>query len=160
MKTSQSVLGVAGLLVLGLTALSLSSCGDETAPQGATISAPGDLEVTYANSTGGSGITALPLQFQVLDADGNPLPGVAIRFFGGGEVTRLSDRTGAVLTTSDPLLFETTTNDQGMSSVDVYAVWDVPACSGTEDLTGNGTVTASVGVASATWTVDFTVSQC
>lgn len=160
MNKSQSALRVAGLLILGLTAFSLSSCGDETAPQGAAISAPGDLDVTYTNSGGGPDLTASPLQFQVLDAKGNPLPGVTIRFFGGGEVDRLADRTGAVLTTSDPLLFETTTNDQGLSETDVYARWQVPACSATEDLSGNGTVTASVGVASATWTVSFTASQC
>jgi hypothetical protein len=151
---------VAGLLLLGLASLSLASCGDETVPQGATVSAPGDIEVTYQNSAGGPAFTAAPLQFQVLDASGNPLPGVTIRFFAGGEVDRLADRTGAVLSTSDPLLFETTTNDQGLSPTDIYARWQVPACSATEDLSGTGTVTASVGVASATWTVSFTASQC
>jgi hypothetical protein len=117
--------------------------------------------VTIANSGAGFDLlTASPLQFQVLDADGNPAPGVTIRFFAGGAVNRLADRTGAVLTTADPALFETTTNDQGLSPTDVYARFGVPACSATEDVSATGTVTASVGVASALWTVTVTASQC
>jgi hypothetical protein len=152
---------VAGLLLLGLAALSLSSCGDETAPAGATISAPGDLTVTYTNSAGGTDGTASPLVFQVLDASGNPVPGVTIRFFGGGAVFMLSDRTGTTaLNGSDATLFETTTDDQGLSPTDIYAQWVVPACSAAEDISTSGTVTASVGVATATWTVSITASQC
>lgn len=160
MNTSPLATRVAGLLLMSLAILSLTSCGDETAPPGATISAPGDLTVTYASSPGGTDMTALPLEFQVLDASGNPVPGVTIRFFGGGAVDRLADRTGAVLTTSDPVLFETTTNDQGLSPTDVYARWLVPACDPAADVSINGTVTASIGVTSATWTVSITASTC
>jgi hypothetical protein len=147
------------LLILGLTALLLSSCGDETAPQGATISGPGDLTVTYTNWPGTPDGTASPLVFQVLDADGNPAPGVTIRFFGGGAVFSLSDRAGAALNSADATFFETTTNDQGLSPTDIYADWSVPSCS-TEDITTTGSVTASVGVASAIWTVTITASAC
>ncbi len=160
MKTSSTAKRVAGLLLLGLASLSVASCGDETAPQGATISAPGDLAVTYDPSPGVSG-TASPLEFQVLDASGNPVPGATIRFFAGGSVFMLSDRTGTVaLNGSDATLFETTTNDQGLSSTDIYAQWLVPACDAAADVSTTGTVTASVGVASATWTVTITTKQC
>lgn len=161
MNTSQSALRVAGLLILGLTALSLSSCGDETAPQGATISAPADLDVTYSNSPGGTSGTASPLAFQVLDAEGNPLPGVTIRFFAGGSVFMLSERTGTTaLNGADAMLFETTTNDQGLSPTDVYAQWTVPACDPAADVSVMGTVSASVGVTTALWTVNITATQC
>ncbi|MEW6682827.1 MAG: hypothetical protein AB1451_07880 [Nitrospirota bacterium] len=161
MNTISTAKRVAGLLVLSLAALSLSSCGDETTPQGATISAPGDLTVTYSNSGGGTDGTASPLAFQVLDASGNPVPGVTIRFFAGGAVFMLSDRTGGTaLNGADATLFETTTDDQGLSPTDVYAQWVVPACSAAEDISVNGTVTASVGVATAIWTVNVTASQC
>lgn len=154
MKISHAGTRVASLLLWGLTALVLSSCGDETAPPGATISGPKDLTVTYA------GGTASPLQFQVLDANGKPLPGVTIRFFAGGRVSMLSDRTGTTLNGADPKLFETTTNDQGLSPTDIYAQWTVPACNPAADVSDTGTVTASIGVATATWTVTTTTKKC
>jgi hypothetical protein len=158
-NTSQSATRLARLL-LGLAALSLSSCADDTSPPGATISSPSDLTITYSNSPGFDTLTASPLAFQVLDADGNPSPGVAIRFFAGGGVNRLADRTGAALTTADPALFETTADEQGLSPTDVYARFSVPACDPAEDVSNTGTVTASVGVASATWTVTVTAKSC
>lgn len=159
MKTSHEGMRVAGLLLGGFAALFLSSCGDETAPQGATISAPADLTVTYDPSPVTDG-TASPLVFQVLDADGNPAPGVTIRFFAGGAVFMLSDRSAVALNSTDNRFFETTTNDQGLSPTDIYAQWGVLSCDATADVSTTGTVTASIGVASATWTATITTKQC
>lgn len=172
MNTSQLALRVAGLLILGLTALSLSSCGDETAPQGATISAPGDGTISYLSPIiDFYGQTSGPLQFQVLDQNGDPLPGVTIRFFGGTQTVALARRgipnpltpSFTPLNSSDALLFETTTDDRGLSPTDVYPTWLVPACAvppaTVADIKVNAIVTASVGNASATWTMSIT-SKC
>ena len=143
-----------------LAMVSLTGCGDDTAADGTTIVAPGDLTVTYTNSGGGTNSTAAPLEFQVSDAKGNPVPGVKIQFFSGGSVGALTNRTGTALTSTDPTFFETTTDDRGLSPTDVYARWAYPACNSTEDVTTTGSVEATVGVASATWTVTSTASQC
>lgn len=174
MNTNSTAKRVAGLLILSLVALSLASCGDETAPPGATISAPGDGTVEY-DSPGVSFVdqTAAPLQFQVLDQNGAPLPGVKIRFFGGSETVALSQRgipdplslSFTPLNANDWTFFETTTDERGLSPTDVYANWIVSACpvvvapATPEDITGNATVMASVGSASAIWTVTIT-SKC
>jgi len=142
-----------------LAIVSLTGCGDDTAADGTTIVAPGNLTVTYTNSGGGTDATAAPLEFQISDSKGNPVPGVKVRFFAGGSVFALSDRAGIALN-ADPTLFETTTDDRGLSPRDIYARWSVPACNATEDVTATGSVEASIGVASATWTVTITASQC
>jgi hypothetical protein len=143
-----------------LAIVSLTGCGDDTAADGTTIVAPGNLTVTYTNSGGGADGTAAPLEFQISDSKGNPAPGVKVRFFAGGAVFALSDRAGTALTSTDATLFETTTDDRGLSPTDIYARWSVPACNSTEDVTTTGSVEASIGVASATWTVTSTASQC
>jgi hypothetical protein len=104
--------------------------------------------------------TAAPLEFQVVDADGNPLPGVHIRFFAGGNVIMLMDRSGNPLTPADQWFFETTTNDQGVSPQDIYAAWAVAQCNATGDVELTGTVTATVGVTSTTWTLTAVSSTC
>jgi hypothetical protein len=158
---------MAGLLVLGLTSLSLWSCGDETAPQGATIVAPADETIEYAQPPFDfAGQTSGPLQFQVIDENGNPLPGVKIRFFGGSQTLALTERgvdslnfIFTPLDSSDATFFETTTDERGLSPVDIYATYFVSGCVAAEDITGNATVTASVGSASAVWTIGIT-STC
>ncbi len=138
----------------------LAGCGDDTAADGATVVAPGDTTVSYDSGSGG-GIdrTSGPLDFQVSDAKGNPVPGVKIRFFAGGRVFALTDRAGTALTPTDMAFFETTTDDRGLSPTDIYARWNIPTCDLTADVTKNGTVRASVGVASAVWTVNITVKK-
>jgi hypothetical protein len=96
----------------------------------------------------------------VLDADGNPAPGVTIRFFAGGAVFMLSDRSAVALNSTDNRFFETTTNDQGLSPTDIYAQWVVLPCDATADVSTTGTVTASIGFESATWTATITTKQC
>ncbi len=147
-------------MYLLLTMVPLTGCGDDTAADGTTVTAPGNLTVTYTNSGGGTDGTAAPLEFQVADAKGNPVPGVKVRFFGGGAILRLMDRSGNALTPTDVTFFETTTDDRGLSPTDIYTRWSVPACNATEDVTATGTVEATIGVASATWTVTITASQC
>lgn len=156
---------VAGLLGMVLAALSVSSCSDDTAPQGATIVAPGELTMTYSGVPVGGAPDSLgvPLEFQVLDADGNPLPGVRVRYFSGVMITQLADRadtaTAVPLTPSAPLTFETETNEQGLSPTDIFAHWFVTDCGvSTTDIETTGNVIATVGVASAEWTVNITTS--
>jgi hypothetical protein len=112
-----------------------------------------------------------------------PLSGATIRFFGGVQVVALTDRNGLgqlgagtpclgflllpqnCLNPSDNLFFQTLTDERGLSPTDVYAVWFVPQCK--HDLTDatkagpdvvvTGTVEATVGVASKTWTITITV---
>lgn len=158
MKTMGTIQRVAVCLVL--TIIPLTGCGDETAPLGATVSGPGKLTVTYSSAGNFNDITSAPLEFKVLDAKGKPLPGVTIRFFAGGSVVALTDRSGVPLNASDQWLFETTTDDRGLSPVDIYALWYVPPCDIAAALTVNGTVEASIGVSTAVWTVEIKVDMC
>ena len=136
-----------------------TGCGDDTAADGTTVVAPGATTVSYFSSGGGgTDRTSAPLEFQVSDAKGNPVPGVKIRFFAGGRVFALTNRANTALN-SDAAFFETTTDDRGMSPTDIYAWWSMPDCDLTADVTANGTVHASVGVASANWTVNITVKK-
>jgi hypothetical protein len=97
----------------------------------------------------------------VVDADGNPLPGIKIRFFGDVMITMLADRadtaTALPLNASNPLTFETETNDQGLPPTDIFAHWLVTDCGGgTTDIETTGNVIATIGVASAEWKVNIT----
>lgn len=159
MKTIWARLARVGLC-LSLAILPLG-CGDETAPQGATVVAPADSTLTVSGSGGSTEITDTPLAFQVRDKNGNPLPGVEIRFYGGNlsQTSALTNRGGVPLNSADPLFFETITDDRGLSPTDVYAQFFVPACSAT-DLSVTANVTASVGVASAEWVLSITVKAC
>ena len=149
-----------GAVYLLFAIVPLAGCGDDTAADGTTVVAPGDTTVSYFSSGGGvNRQTSAPLEFQVSDAKGNPVPGVKVRFFAGGRVYALSDRAGTVLTPTDMAFFETTTDDRGMSPTDIYAWWSVPVCDLTADVTASGTVKATVGVASANWTVNITVKK-
>ncbi|MBI3608792.1 MAG: hypothetical protein HY207_12565 [Nitrospirae bacterium] len=158
MKTMGTMQRVAMYLLL--TMVPLTGCGDDSAAVGTTVAAPGGLTVIYTNSGGGTAGTAAPLEFRVSDANGNPVPGVKVRFFGGGAIQRLMDRSGNALTSTDVTFFETTTDDRGLSPTDVYARWSVPVCNATADATATGSVEATIGVASATWTVSITASKC
>ena len=148
-----------GAVYLLFAIVPLAGCGDDTAADGTTVVAPGDTTVSYSSSGGGvNRQTSAPLEFQVSDAKGNPVPGVKVRFFAGGRVFALSDRANVALN-SDATFFETTTDDRGMSPTDIYPRWSVPVCDLTADVTVTGTVRASVGVASANWTVNITVKK-
>ncbi len=151
-----------GAVYLLFAIVPLAGCGDDTAADGTTVVAPGDTTASYFSSSGsgsGTGQTSGPLDFQVSDAKGNPVPGVKIRFFAGGRVFALTDRAGTALTPTDMAFFETTTDDRGLSPTDIYPLWSIPACDLTADVTASGTVRASVGVASANWTVNITVQK-
>lgn len=160
------------LYLLGLIfGLLLLGCGDENAPSGATITGPGDLTVDYIDNFNFSlDQTAAPLEFQVLASDGTtPVPGVNIRFFAGGEVIRLANRQGIALNPSDSFFFETETDNRGLPETDIYAVWGVPPCEGDPagdstvagpDVTVTGSVEASIGVSTFTWTVTITSKGC
>lgn len=163
MKTIPTAQRVAGILVSVLMAFSLSSCSDETAPQGATIVPPGDLTVSYSGVPGTGSVDSwnVPLGFQVLDANGKPLPGIRIRFFGDNMILQLADRadtiTAVPLDPSNPTSFETTTNDQGIPSTDIFAHWVIVPCGGsTSDINTSGNVVASIDVATVEWKVDIT----
>ncbi len=171
MKTIVTGKRLAGLLGLSLAALSLASCGDETAPPGATISAPGDSTIEYLGPTAAfCDQTAGPLVFAVLDQNGNPLPGVTVRFFGGSQTIALAQRgidSAACVTTplnsTDATFFETTTDERGLSPVDIYPSWLVPGCPAVvppatpEDIDVTASVMASVGTATVVWKADITV---
>ena len=156
MKTMGPMLRGAVYLLFAI--VPLAGCGDDTAADGTTVVAPGALTVSYPSGNGGTDRTAGPLEFQVSDATGNPVPGVKVRFFAGGEVFALTNRANVALN-SDARFFETTTDDRGMSPTDIYAWWNVPSCDLTADVAVNGTVQATVGVASANWTVSITVKK-
>ena len=161
MNTMGPMLRVAVYLLFAI--VPLAGCGDETAPQGATVVAPADSTLIITGSGGGTTITDAPLAFQVRDKNGNPLPGVAIRFYGGGnlsQTTALTNRSGVPLNSADPLLFETITDDRGLSPTDVYAQFTYAACNATADLSMTANVTASVGVASDEWVLSITVKKC
>lgn len=168
MNTSRISIRAAGFLVLGLAALSLSSCGDETAPNGAVIAAPGDLDIEYDHpAIDFYDQTAGPLEFQVFDQNGDPVPGVKIRFFGGTQTVALTQRgipdplstSFTPLNASDALFFETTTDERGLSPTDIYATWLVPGCTAATDITVSAKVIASLGNTSAVWTANIT-SKC
>ena len=183
MKQSRSGWLVSQLGFLSLVIL-LFGCGEEVATPGAQIVPPGDATFTYQPTSGGLDTTASPLEFQVFipgdePDETKPMPGATVRFFGGGQVVLLTDREGVLelidtgtvslentLNPDDPLFFETQTDDRGLSPTDVYAVWFVPQCKADPttpttkagpDISVTGTVTATVGVASATWKVNITV---
>lgn len=161
MNTMGPMLRVAVYLLFAI--VPLAGCGDETAPQGATVVAPADFTLTVSGSGGSTLITDAPLDFRVRDKDGNPLPGVAIRFYGLGNLTQttaLTDRSGVPLNSADPLFFETITDDRGLSPTDVYAQFVVPACSATADLSVTANVMASIGVSSDEWVLSITVKTC
>jgi hypothetical protein len=69
------------------------------------------------------------------------------------------------LTPNDNTSFETETDEVGLSPTDVYAVWAVPQCQSDptdpnqpgDDIEVTGTVTATVGTASMTWTINIIV---
>lgn len=151
------------LVCLSLVVIPLG-CGDDTAPHGATVVAPADFTLTVVNSGAGyTSITDAPLAFQARDKNGNPLPGVLMRFYGGGNLSQtvaLTDRSGVPLNPVDPVFFETVTDERGLSPKDVYAAFDVPACNSTEDVSVTANVTASVGTASDEWVLSITASQC
>ena len=153
----------------GLGLLMFVGCGEEVATPNGKIVGPGDSEVTFLDSPGFLGITAGPLEFQVFQPadtpdEAKPMPGVTVRFFGGGQVVALTDRDGNDLNPNDPLFFETETDDRGLSPTDVYAVYFVPRCKANpadptqpgDDIVVTGEVMGTVGVDSDTWTINIT----
>lgn len=156
-----------GASLLCLIFLFLVGCAEEEALTGAEIIAPEDGTVTYLNSLGGVDRSASPLEFQVVGADGKtPSEGVKIRFFGGSETAALTDRNGNPLNQEDPLFFETTTDDRGLSPIDIFAVWAIPPCKADStdptkpgpDTTVTATVTATVGIDSKIWNLTIIVT--
>ncbi len=146
--------------------LILAGCAEEEALTGAEIIAPEDSSITYDNSPGGFDQSAAPLEFQVVGADGKtPSEGIKIRFFGGLETAALADRNGNPLNQEDPLFFETTTDERGLSPMEVFVLWEVPRCKADladptipgPDTTVTATVTVTVGIDSKTWTMTITV---
>jgi hypothetical protein len=144
-------------------------CGDNTAISGSSVTVSSDLTVEYpcpagATSTaGGLDILGSPLEVHVFGPDGKtPLPGVKVQFyFGGGGANALTDRSGTVfLNPSDPLYFETITNEFGVPQGDVYPTWVVPGSNSTVDVTLKASVSVSIGVASKLWTVTATAKKC
>ena len=162
MKTRGTTLRVAVYLLLAIAPL--AGCGDDTAPQGATVTAPANVTFTVNNSGAGyNDITDVPLEFKVRDKGGNPLPGVAIRFYCGGNLSQtvaLTNRSGVPLNSAIPLLFETITDDRGLSPTDVYAQFAVPACNATADVSVTVNVQASIGISSAEWVLSITAKKC
>lgn len=169
MKHSRSEWLLSQLGFLSLVIL-LFGCGEEVATPGALIVAPGDTTISYEPSQGFFDITASPLEFQVFEPgdepdETKPMPGATVRFYGGLQVDSLTDRDGNILNPADRLFFETQTDSRGLSPTDIYAVYFVPQCKADPtdptvngpDLTVTGTVTASIGVDSATWTINITV---
>lgn len=169
------LLSLLGFLAIGI---GVFGCGEEVATPGASIAAPPDVEFTYTNWPGSIEVTAAPLEFQVF-VDENaidepldeprPMPGATVRYYGGGQVldqvVALTDREGNVLNPEDPLFFETQTDSRGLSPTDIYVAFSVPQCQADPtdptaagpDINVTGTVLATIGVDSATWTVNITV---
>ena len=146
----------------------LYACGEEVATPGATIVGPADSTFTYFDSPGFLDRTSGPLEFQVFIPGGGetePMPGATVRYFGGSHVVSFEDRDGNTLNPDDPVFVEIQTDSRGLSPVDIYPVWFVPQCEADPDdlaadgpdVTVNGTVTATVGVASATWNIAIIV---
>lgn len=173
MKHSRSGWLVSQLGFLNLVIL-LFGCGEDVATPGAKIVAPEDVEFTYLNWPGSIEITAAPLEFQVFEPgdepdETKPMPGATVRYYGGGQVldqvVALTDRDGNTLNPADPLFFETETDSRGLSPTDIYVAFSVPQCQADPadptkdgpDISVTGTVLATIGVDSATWTVNITV---
>jgi hypothetical protein len=165
MKQGRSMT-VFGPCLFGFILLLLAGCGSEEALSGAMILGPADSEITYTLSPGFLDITASPLDFQVVGADGKtPVEGVKLRFYGGGHTEALVHRDGTPFNPEDPLFFETTTDARGLPSAEVFTVYRVPPCKADfdddqkagPDGTYTAHVTASVGVASKVWHLTMTV---
>jgi hypothetical protein len=131
----------------------LSACGDETAPVGATISAPSDATI---NVSSGGFPPDMVLTFGVTDANGNALPGVEIDFFaassatGGSASQLLDDGSNALVPGASTLK----TDDRGLATV-IFQIGFSTACAGTDD--GGGIVSASVRVAVRSGPEPYTV---
>ena len=158
MTTSRLVRVLATVCLLG--GVSLTACGDETAPVGATISGPSDATI---NVSPGDVPPAFTLTFGVTDASGNAVPGVDIEFFAassatGGSAAALTDADGNLLDPSNPTNAVIQTDDRGLGRVRFVIGFSTTCDPVTPaDLTATGIVSASVGVASAQWTGTYNV---
>lgn len=160
MTTSRLGRVLASVCLLG--GVLLTACGDETAPAGATISGPADVTIDVAPLDDPPATT---LTFAVIDANGNPVPGVDIEFFAfssatGGSSAALTDENGGLLNPANPTNVILQTDDRGLGRVR-FVIGFSTACASPPatpvDLEATGIVGASVGVASAQWTGTYNV---
>jgi hypothetical protein len=144
------------LYILLLGAFALTGCGDDLAPVDAVVAGPPDEAPEVPAGT--ISVSHPDLSFEVTNAAGQPVSGVEIEF-------QVQGTLGAVFitdvnrnATGDVDFAQTTTDDRGLATVSIRM--DLLPCdaAATEDRVTFGGVTASVGVASATFTSTLTLN--
>jgi len=98
------------------------------------------------------------LHFHVKNSEGKPVPGVEIEFVANGFLAEaaLTDRNGNLLDARNPDYYKDETDESGVARVSLLMT--LPA-SGAEDIKAIGSVSASVGSASALFTAEVTVQK-
>jgi hypothetical protein len=152
---------------LGL-ALFVSGCGGSDPPPDAVISAVETNKTTaYTLVTVPTVVVDGVIHFKVqrgTPPEVTPLSGVKVELSGSSPTVGDTgagfvggSSGGSFLNTADPGHVETTTNGSGV--VAVFYQFTVPKCSAANDLTVTATVSASVGVSTATWIDNITVKK-
>ena len=149
-------------------ALFVSGCGGSDPPPDAVVAAvEADKTTTYTLVTVPTAVVDGAIHFKVqrgTPPNVTPLSGVKVELSGSsptvgdtgaGFVGGLSS--GGFLNPADPGHIETTSNGSGV--VAAFYQFTVPRCSTAADLTVTASISASVGVSTATWTNNITVAK-
>lgn len=151
---------------LGL-ALFISSCGDTTPPQDAVIKAvEPNKTTTYTLVTVPVPATdgAIHFKVQLSPTDVSPVGGVVVELSGSspsvadpaaGFVGGLSG--GGFVNPADPNHITATTDVSGV--VAAFYQFTVPKCSTAADLSVTASISASIGISTATWINNITVAK-